>query len=70
MHFSPDIHILYFSGGMIMVTRSLPEIWDAFDHLIELLQDEGAHTEVISMVENAKEAMEDLLLEAAAYDSE
>ena len=64
------MHILCFRGGMIMVIRSLPEIWNAFDHLIELLQDEGAHTEVISMVENAKEAMEDLLLEAEAYGSE
>ena len=45
-----------------MVTQSFNEIIGIFEHLIESLQDNSTDTEIISMVENAKEAYEDLQL--------
>ena len=50
-----------------MLTNSIDHLLNAFDHMIELLQDEGADVEVISMVENAKELLEEE--HAAAYDT-
>tara|TARA_Y100000310_G_C20199564_1_gene586228 strand:- start:216 stop:392 length:177 start_codon:yes stop_codon:yes gene_type:complete len=40
-----------------MVLASIDEILSNFDRLIELLQDSGADTSVISMVEDAREAL-------------
>lgn len=39
-----------------MVTKT---ILDAFDHLIELLEEEGIDPAVVSMVEDAKDALEE-----------
>ncbi len=41
-----------------MITQ-LASILNAFDHLVEMMQDSGIDMEVISMVENAKEALEE-----------
>ena len=51
-----------------MMSNSINHLLIAFDHIIELLQDEGVDVEVVSMVENAKE----LLIEEseAAYDED
>jgi peptide subunit release factor 1 (eRF1) len=51
-----------------MITNSINHLLNAFDHLIELLQDEGADVEVISMVENAKELLEEE--HGAAFDED
>lgn len=45
------------------MVSQLPDILDAFDRLVEMLQDSGVDTEIIDMVENAKDALEDLCLE-------
>ena len=51
-----------------MMSNSIDHLLNAFDHMIELLQDEGVDVEIVSMVENAKE----LLIEEseAAYDED
>tara|TARA_B100000131_G_scaffold213207_1_gene204988 strand:- start:10371 stop:10538 length:168 start_codon:yes stop_codon:yes gene_type:complete len=41
----------------------LSNILNSFDHLIEMLQDSGVETEIIGMVESAKEALEEQCLE-------
>ena len=40
-------------------------LFDQFDHLIESLQDENADPLVIDMVNDAREALEEMLLESA-----
>ena len=43
-------------GRNLMVSQ---ELFDSFDRLIELLEEENIDPAVISMVEDAKEALED-----------
>lgn len=42
-----------------MIPDMLDDAIRAFDHLIELLQDGGADTDIIVMVEDAREALSD-----------
>ena len=40
-----------------MMTNSIEHLLNAFDHMIELLQDDDVDIEIVSMVENAKELL-------------
>jgi len=40
-----------------MMTSSIEHLLDAFDHMIEMLQDAGVDVETLSMVEGARDAL-------------
>ena len=48
-----------------MVSQSL---LDAFEHLVDMLHEEGSPAIVITMVEDAKEALEDHVYDQSQYD--
>ena len=42
-----------------MIHEILDDAFRTFEHLIELLQDAGVDTDIIAIIEDAKEALED-----------
>jgi hypothetical protein len=51
-----------------MVPGSLNDVLKAFDYLIDLLQDNDVDISIISMVEDAKETLEEMHEDEDAYD--
>ena len=52
-----------------MIHEMLDDAFHSFERLIELLQDAGVDTDIIALVEDAKEALEDSRLEAMEENS-